>query len=315
MNKNSMNKFREFVSTYKVKIIVYSCLLAASLIVANHLLKSTYDYVVTTYERNPNSIQICEDGIKTLSRMKYYKNSKNYIKEMKQSIVQSYCDSHQFEEAKNYLDKNFQEGFEYLYHVIEDRQAQYEEEERHRYMESREGRTERVYKMYETMGLGGENQMSAVPRQLISKIEYGTLDDIGYLLPVWNRNEKYFDMLKSNLIRRTADIYDPYTTYYVEDWHIVDDSNVETYTYEQYLSDLYDINIEVEEVDVIEYDIRKSSDYYNMSESGKRMLVFKTEGKYFLGGIYIGGGESSLGWLIQVGDHYNGILIDEYYID
>ena len=110
-----MNKFKSFCLNHKLKIILYGNLLIVALIISNILLNSTYEFVISEYEKDPTCIQTCEDGITTLKKMKYYKNSSNYILQMKRSIVQNYCDLHSFEEAENYLNRNYQDGMSDMY--------------------------------------------------------------------------------------------------------------------------------------------------------------------------------------------------------
>ena len=178
-------------------------------------------------------------------------------------------------------------------------------------MESREGRTMRVYKMYETRGLGGESSISRVVQMLISNIEYGTLDDIGYILPVWNRNEQYLNMLKSDIINISGTSPDPYSTYYVEDWRVLSYEDIDKNDYRQYLADMYDINISVQGVYVIEYHIARRL-LYSTVGSTQRMLVFETDNKYFVGGVYYGIGECTVDELRTVSDYYRGELDEEY---
>ena len=147
-----MNKINTFFKKHKTKVIVYSSIFIVVLIISNILLNSAYSFVVSEYEKDPTCIQTCEDGINTLRKMKYYRNSKNYILRMKRSIVENYCDQHDFDEAENYLNRNYQDGMSDMYDKIEGWRDDYEEEQRLYYMETLEGRTKRVEKMYETMG-------------------------------------------------------------------------------------------------------------------------------------------------------------------
>ena len=87
-----MNKINTFFKKHKTKVIVYSSIFIVVLIISNILLNSAYSFVVSEYEKDPTCIQTCEDGINTLRKMKYYRNSKNYILRMKRSIVENYCD-------------------------------------------------------------------------------------------------------------------------------------------------------------------------------------------------------------------------------
>lgn len=114
-----MNKINTFFKKHKTKVIVYSSIFIVVLIISNILLNSAYSFVVSEYEKDPTCIQTCEDGINTLRKMKYYRNSKNYILRMKRSIVENYCDQHDFDEAENYLNRNYQDGMSDMYDKIE----------------------------------------------------------------------------------------------------------------------------------------------------------------------------------------------------
>ena len=306
-----MNKFKSFCLNHKLKIILYGNLLIVALIISNILLNSTYEFVISEYEKDPTCIQTCEDGITTLKKMKYYKNSSNYILQMKRSIVQNYCDLHSFEEAENYLNRNYQDGMSDMYGKIEGWKADYEEQKRLNEMETLEGRTKRVQKMYETMGFGGEQFIGDIPDHLVLNIEYGDLDGIGYILPVWNRNNEYFDMLKSVMLFADGDANIPDSTYFVYDWHISNDNNISIGDYENYLQSEYKIDIDVDSVDVIE-DVVKKQLMNSTVSTTQRILVFSMNGKYFLGGIYYGMGENTLEGLVSVSDDYHGKLSDEY---
>ncbi len=59
---------------------------------------------------NPDNISACEDSIATLSRMKYYKNSRNYIRQIKRTIIKDYCAVYQFDEAKKYLETSYEKS-------------------------------------------------------------------------------------------------------------------------------------------------------------------------------------------------------------
>ena len=84
-----MNKINTFFKKHKTKVIVYSSIFIVVLIISNILLNSAYSFVVSEYEKDPTCIQTCEDGINTLRKMKYYRNSKNYILRMKRSNVRT----------------------------------------------------------------------------------------------------------------------------------------------------------------------------------------------------------------------------------
>ena len=70
-----MNKINTFFKKHKTKVIVYSSIFIVVLIISNILLNSAYSFVVSEYEKDPTCIQTCEDGINTLRKMKYYRNS------------------------------------------------------------------------------------------------------------------------------------------------------------------------------------------------------------------------------------------------
>lgn len=309
--EKKLNKINTFFKKHKTKVIVYSSIFIVVLIISNILLNSAYSFVVSEYEKDPTCIQTCEDGINTLRKMKYYRNSKNYILRMKRSIVENYCDQHDFDEAENYLNRNYQDGMSDMYDKIEGWRDDYEEEQRLYYMETLEGRTKRVEKMYETMGFGGEEFIGDVPEHLVANIEYGDLDSIGYLLPVWNRNNTYLDMLKSVMLFADGDANIPDSTYYVYDWQVINGCDISAEDYEYYLRSNYKIDIDVDSVNVIQYCAMKQLMHSKVSTS-QRILVFCMQGKYFVGGIYYGVGENTLSELVSVSGDYSGRLNEEY---
>ena len=103
-------KIKNYILNHKIRLLILLVLLIGSVVFAMFSLNSTYNYVIDQYENGHDNIQVCEDGITTLNRMRYYRNSQNYIRQMKRSIIEDYCNIGQFEEAKNYLDRNYEIG-------------------------------------------------------------------------------------------------------------------------------------------------------------------------------------------------------------
>ena len=180
---------KEYIKAHKIRLTILVLLLIAALIIALFSLESSYNYAISEYEMNPDNISACEDSIATLSRMKYYKNSRNYIRQIKRTIIMDYCASYQFDEAKKYLDRNYEKSLEDMYDEIEKSRADYEKAQEEREYNSAEGRTKRIEKMYNEMGIGGCDEDYYVFEILASDLQHATLHDIEYTLPIWNRNE------------------------------------------------------------------------------------------------------------------------------
>ena len=85
-----MEKIKEYIKKHKISLSILMVLLVAAIIFALIQLETTYDFVVEQYETSPDDIQTCEDGVTALSRMKYYRNSRNYIRQMKLSVIVNY---------------------------------------------------------------------------------------------------------------------------------------------------------------------------------------------------------------------------------
>ena len=305
-----MEKIRSYICEHKIRFIILSALLLGSIIFAWVQLELTYNFVIDEYEKGHDNIQTCEDGVTALSRMKYYKNSKNYIKQMKRSIIEDYCDRGQFEEAKNYLDRNYEESLEDMYMKIEKCKSDYEEAQRIEKYNSIEGRTERVKKMYEQMGVGGCDEDYYVLEALQYKLYNSTLHDLEYILPVWNRNETYYSMMVNDIMKGVQfDINNYYTYYGIEDYSIEEDYKFYPFTYKKHLQDTYNIDIDVQEVNVYTYMARTENSYSGISFRNY-LVVFKTEDKWFFGGVLSSSQRTSYS-IIPADSHYKGEIIEE----
>ena len=305
-----MGKIREYIKTHKISLSILMGLLVAAIIFALVQLETTYDFVVEQYETSPDDIQTCEDGVTALSRMKYYRNSRNYIRQMKRSVIENYCKMGQFDEAKKYLDKNYEKDLEELYDEIEEKRVAYEEEQRIAKYNSSEGRTERVEKMYDQMGLGGCDYADYVLDTLALHLQGTTLHDLEYILPVWNRNETYFQMMVKDIMQGNYfDLENPSVTYYIKDYKIDENINYSTYQYKQYLRETYSIDIDVQDVAVYSY-MAWAEEVQVGSGVSNYMIVFKAEDKWFFGGV-ISRDSQNFGSIIPASSQYNGELIEE----
>lgn len=305
-----MGKIKEYIKTHKISLGILVGLLVAAIIFALVQLETTYDFVVEQYETSPDDIQTCEDGVTALSRMKYYRNSRNYIRQMKRSVIENYCKMGQFDEAKKYLDKNYENDLEELYDEIEEKRVAYEEEQRIAKYNSSEGRTERVEKMYKQMGIGGCDYADYVLDTLALHLQGATLNDIEYILPVWNRNETYFKMMAKDIMQGNYyDLESGSVTYYIKDYSVDEDIKYSASQFKRYLHETYNIDIDVQDVVIYSY-MAWAEDSYSGFGTGNDMIVFKTEDKWFFGGVISRDFRDS-DTIIPASSQYNGELIEE----
>ena len=305
-----MEKIKEYIKKHKISLSILMGLLVVAIIFALVQLETTYDFVVEQYETFPDDIQTCEDGVTALSRMKYYRNSRNYIRQMKRSVIENYCKMGQFDEAKKYLDKNYEKDLEELYDKIEEERAAYEEEQRVAKYNSSEGRTERVEKMYKEMGLGGCDYADYVLDTLALHLQGTTLHDLEYILPVWNRNETYFEMMVKDIMQGNfLDLESGSVIYYIKDYKVDEDIKYSASQYKRYLHETYNIDINVQDVAIYSYMAWVQDGQVGNGDTNY-MIVFKTEDKWFFGGI-ISRDSQNFGSIIPASSQYNGELIDE----
>ncbi|MBR1508072.1 MAG: hypothetical protein IJ619_08740 [Eubacterium sp.] len=312
-------KITEFVKKHKVKIIIYASLFVVAIIVAAVLLESTYEYIVSGYEKDSYNIYVCEEGISTFKKMRFYKQSDHYINQMKKTGIEGLCKDGRFEDAKNFLNRNYDESLEDMYSYIDTASEEYEKEQARIEYNSTEGRTKRVKTMYETMGIGGVQTTEYIIQQLDFYLEYGTIEDIGNIFPVWNRNEIYLDMVKSD-IKRGFNLADYHFT--TDEFMVAGKKFTEwdKKIYKDYLKRTYNINIDVQEVYLEPCYVHN---LYNggQSTSGITIYVieFATEGRWFFGGFItkLGLGDENDVEKLTVNDikpvstYYEGQLIDE----
>ena len=308
---------------HKIKVIVYAALFCLAIIANRIILKSVYDYTVDQYEQYGSCAQVCEDGIATFRRMKYYKQAKNYIRQMTITGVEDYCNDHDYAGAVNFLNEYYDESYEYLYEKISTSKKEYEEEQerlkaeqeeaaRKAKYDSVEGRTERVKKMYKTMGLGGVDNGNLIMEIMTSRIENASLALIGDLLPVWNRNDTYFQMLmdwyshafnwvEGNSLRNM----------WVQEVRVSDKISTTPAKYKAYLRKTYKIDIDVQDVQVWIFMLCQSDTMGSWHGQEFEMISFKTDGKCFFGGIFVMSYDNELQSLTPGNAYYSGIITDE----
>lgn len=317
------NKLVGSLKTHKKKVIIYAVLILGVFITNRIILASVYDYVVDQYERNGNCAQVCEDGIDTFRRMKYYKQAKNYIRQMTISGVEDYCNEHDYVGAVNFLNEYYDDSFEYLYGEISTAKAGYEAEQKRLEAEreeaarkekhdSVEGRTERVKKMYRSMGLGGVDNGNLIMEIMTSRIENASLSTIGELLPVWNRNETYFLMLMDwykhafNWVEGNS-----LQNMWVQDVRVSDKITTTPAKYKAYLRRTYNIDIDVQDVNVWIFMLCQQDSMNSWHGQEFEMVSFKTDGKCFFGGIFTMSYDDKLISLAPGNKYYNGVIADE----
>ena len=304
-------KIKNYILNHKIRLLILLVLLIGSVVFAMFSLNSTYNYVIDQYENGHYNIQVCEEGITTLNRMKYYRNSQNYIRQMKRSIIEDYCNIGQFEEAKNYLDRNYEKSIDDMYGRIEQCKKEYDEAQRIKKYNSIEGRTERVEKMYQQMGLGGTDYGNFVVDVLASNLEYGTLEDVGYVLPVWNRNEVYYAMLKDNFGRGQGWLAgNKVTNYYLQSCEKSESIEITKEQYKNYLRKTYRIDVDVQAVGVLTYMLYEDTETGGQGFSNN-MLVFAVNDKWFFGGIFSDTFDNTVDTLVPADNQYEGQLIEE----
>ena len=320
--KGFTGKLATGVKAHKLKVIIYSALVIAAFIANRCILKSVYDHTIDQYERYGNNPQVCEDGIATFRRMKYYKQAKHYIRQMIISGVDDYCAQNQFTEAENFLNENYDESMEYLYSRISARKTAYEEEqrkieeerkeaERRAYYNSMEGRTERVKKMYETKGLGGITEGNLVIDKMVAGIEFGSLETLGYLLPVWNRNQEYFDMLM-DWFRHCYDWVNGNPLYNMSVQYTVPSTMVhpKKQTVVNYFRRTYNIDIDIQDYAVWKAMIWQSEGRNSGHGQEFDVFVFKTEDRWFFGGFFGMTYDDKLQSVIPGNKYYTGVIDD-----
>jgi hypothetical protein len=311
------------VKAHKVKVSVYAAILLVAIISNRLILKSVYEYTVDQYERYGSNAQVCEDGIATFRRMKYDKQAKHYIRQMTISGVEDYCEQGQFTEAENFLNENYDEALEYLYTRISSAKTVYEEEqrkleeerqeaERRARYNSAEGRTERVKKMYSTMGLGGITEGNLVIDKLVAGIELYSLDSIGYLLPVWNRNQEYFDMLMywfrhcydwvngNSIFNMSVQYTEPSTM-----------TKPTKQTVINHFRNTYNLNIDIQDFAVYKAMIWQSEGVNAGHGQEFEVFVFKTEDRWFFGGFFYMTYDDKLESVVPGNKFYTGVIADD----
>ena len=156
----------EFGKKNKKKIIIYASLVVVVISVSVYLLESTYRYTIKRYEDQPYNPAVCMEGIDTFEKMLYYKKCKNYIKRMKRTGVEGLCNEYRFDEARQFLNLYHDDYLDDMYDYIDERKKQYEAQRERIAYDSYSGRTERVKRMYETMGVGGYQVTNYILQQM-----------------------------------------------------------------------------------------------------------------------------------------------------
>ena len=321
--KEFTGKLATVVKNHKVKVIIYSAVVIAAIIANRVILKSVYDYTIDQYERYGSNPQVCEDGIATFRRMKYYKQSKHYIRQMTISGVEDYCREGQFTEAANFLNENYDEELEYLYSKISSEKTAFEEEKRKKEKErqeaerlakynSMEGRTERVKKMYETMGLGGITEGNLVIDKMVAGIDTCSLDSIGYLLPVWNRNQEYYDMLL-DWFRHCYEWVNGNSIFNMSVTYTVPSTMTKPtkQTVVNHFRKTYKLDIDIQDFAVYTAMIWQSEGMISGHGNEYEVFVFKTEDRWFFGGFFYMTYDDKLQSVIPGDKYYTGVIADE----
>ena len=309
-----------FWKGHKKKVIVYASLILVSIIANRIILKSVYDYTVEQYEQHGDCVQVCEDGIATFRRMKYYKNAKNYIRQMTITAVEDYCEQNQYVEAENFLNENYDEDLQYLYAEITSKEKGYEEEQQRLEAEreaeqkkmehdSTAGRTERVKKMYQTMGFGGDENGHLIIGKMVAGIEYASLDTIGYLLPVWNRNDMYFQMLM-DWFHHCYDWVNGNSLHNLSVQYVKDSKMTKPNrnTVIQYFRRTYNIDIEIQDFKVYTFMLWQSEGINSGHGKEFEVFVFETDNRWFFGGFFSLTYDDDLVSVIPGNKYYNGII-------
>ena len=321
--KKFYTKLNEYLDAHKLKVIII-CTVGFILLTAFLFYRRfTYEQITSYYDsasfKNDEIDEILEYYDKAES-IYSYKDTSVYVKLYGDKIIDNYCSRKEYEKAEFFAENHKHLNKNTLLQKIDAYKLEAEREEKEAYENSVEGRTERLEKYEKNHGIGGASSPETIIREVFGNLfSYDNkLDDV---LPTWNKNSVYKNMLRQYLNER----FGSYDDYYVDISSIKKcNYTISVMDYKRYLEDRYDINVDVSDVAI--YDFNYSMEYKAFNTNGLhswttcflKAVLFYRDGKWFFGDIIINSYDpqddvhsKQLGLYLFPNDfEYNG-LIDE----
>ena len=286
-------------------IIVSTVIIALIIIVFAFIsLNNTYENTIRKYETFTDDIPICEDCIDTFSKMKFYKNSSNYIIQIKRTIIENYCAMNQYKEAKNYLDRNYEKALDDMYAKIDNEKKEYEDKQ---FLEENSADDNGNYNdtdalkensddvlnnsmnTYASGGVGGCDNGYYVIETLKENYPKSSFQDFSFIFPIWNRNEAYYEQMRKDIMQGINYDYENSGEFY----GLIDYSDISFYVdsvtvsisdYENYIRYMYNRDDTIQDIRLYEC-VMVAGPVNDSKAVYKKVIAFETNDRWFYGGI------------------------------